>query len=74
MAAGRLDGYYQMDGPHIWDFAGASLIVEEAGGHVVDPATGGPHVLLGRSVLATSTKALGGELVRLLQSAASSQG
>lgn len=35
------------------DVAGASLIVEEAGGKVIDPS-GGPFSLMGRRVLATN--------------------
>ena len=35
------------------DVAGAAMIVEEAGGKVLDPA-GGPFSLMGRRVLATN--------------------
>ena len=39
VAAGRLDGYWELK-LFIWDMAAARLIVEEAGGKVSDPAGG----------------------------------
>ena len=39
VAAGRLDGYYER-GIHHWDYAAGALIVEEAGGWVVELSGG----------------------------------
>jgi myo-inositol-1(or 4)-monophosphatase len=43
VAAGRLDGYWELK-IFIWDMAAARLIVEEAGGRVSDPAGGNLHM------------------------------
>jgi myo-inositol-1(or 4)-monophosphatase len=41
LAAGRLDGYYET-ALQLWDWAGGALVLEEAGGRVVEtPPTGG---------------------------------
>ena len=37
VASGGADAYYEF-GLHVWDFAAAGLIVEEAGGVVIDPS------------------------------------
>ncbi len=37
IASGGADGYYEF-GIHVWDIAAAGLIVEEAGGVVIDPS------------------------------------
>ncbi len=55
-------------GPKIWDFAGGKLIVEEAGGVVLDPS-GEPHSLMGRSALAAATRELAEEVVAVLRAA-----
>tara|TARA_R110002050_G_scaffold74087_4_gene159104 strand:- start:1669 stop:1869 length:201 start_codon:yes stop_codon:yes gene_type:complete len=49
-----LDAFYEF-GIHPWDIAAALLIVEEAGGSVVDPS-GAPLNLLSRRVLGGSKK------------------
>ena len=37
LASGGVDASYEF-GLHVWDFAAAGLIVEEAGGVVLDPS------------------------------------
>jgi myo-inositol-1(or 4)-monophosphatase len=52
VAAGRLDGYWELRlGP--WDLAAGSLFVEEAGGRVTD-LTGGPVDLDAPTVVANN--------------------
>ncbi|MBI4868994.1 MAG: inositol monophosphatase [Candidatus Wallbacteria bacterium] len=52
VAAGRLDGFWELNlSP--WDVAAGSLLVQEAGGRVTD-MRGGPGYLHGRNVLATN--------------------
>lgn len=60
VAAGRIDIYYEW-GPHIWDFAAGRIIVERAGGQVLDPS-GDSHSLDGRAVFASNA-----HLVKALQ-------
>jgi len=48
---------YQCDGLYPWDAAAGTLIVQEAGGHVVD-SSGGVFDLMHPNYLATSTEAL----------------
>jgi myo-inositol-1(or 4)-monophosphatase len=43
VAAGRLDGYWQL-GNHLWDFAAGVLLIQEAGG-VVTALDGSPDYL-----------------------------
>ncbi|BDA46202.1 Inositol monophosphatase 2 [Coccomyxa sp. Obi] len=57
VASGRAEVSYEVGFGGPWDVAAASLIVEEAGGHVADPA-GGPFDIMGRRVLATSNAGL----------------
>ncbi len=52
VAAGRLDGYWEL-GLRPWDMAAGSLIVEEAGGKVT-ALDGKPLNLMGKSSLATN--------------------
>ena len=49
-AMGRLDAFYEVGFGGAWDVAAASLIVEEAGGLVLDPS-GAAFDLMGRRVL-----------------------
>ena len=51
VAAGRLDGFYEIGFGGCWDVAAASIIVQEAGGRVLDPA-GGAFDLMACRVLA----------------------
>lgn len=53
VAMGRLDAYYEIGLGGPWDLAGATLILEEAGGRVLDPS-GGPFRLMSRRVLGTN--------------------
>jgi myo-inositol-1(or 4)-monophosphatase len=52
VAAGRLDGYWELK-LHPWDVAAGLLIVEEAGGRASD-LHGGPVPRTGREVLASN--------------------
>jgi inositol-phosphate phosphatase/L-galactose 1-phosphate phosphatase len=53
VAAGRADISYEIGFGGPWDVAAASLIVEEAGGKVIDPS-GGSFSLMGRRVMASN--------------------
>jgi inositol-phosphate phosphatase/L-galactose 1-phosphate phosphatase len=55
VACGRLDGFYEIGFGGCWDVAAGALIVEEAGGKVLDPA-GGPFDVMARRVLAGTPK------------------
>lgn len=50
----RLDAYYEIGLGGCWDLCAAVLVLEEAGGRVLDPV-GGPFNLMGRRVLGTNT-------------------
>lgn len=67
VAAGRLDGYFEVD-LNIWDFAAGSIILEEAGGAVSDwhgaPLT--PDRT--KADLASSNGKIHGTLLQLIQS------
>ena len=52
VAAGRIEGYWEM-GPHEWDLAAGLLLVEEAGGRGSD-LRGRTAVLDRRQILATN--------------------
>ncbi|XP_023340872.1 inositol monophosphatase 1 [Eurytemora carolleeae] len=56
LAMGSVDAYFEM-GFHIWDYAGPSLIVREAGG-VVQDVSGSKIDYLARNILAASTPEL----------------
>jgi inositol-phosphate phosphatase/L-galactose 1-phosphate phosphatase len=49
----RLDVYYEIGLGGCWDLCAAVLILQEAGGKVLDPA-GGPFNLMSRRVLGTN--------------------
>ena len=53
VAMGRFDFYYEINLGGPWDMAAGALVLEEAGGSVVDPA-GGPFNLMSRRVLGTN--------------------
>src|SRR6185503_8790279 len=53
-AAGRVDGFWEMD-LHPWDTAAGVVIVEEAGGRVTD-FSGGPFSVYGKQILASNAK------------------
>ena len=65
VAAGRLDAFYEVGFGGPWDVAAAILLVEEAGGAVLDPA-GGPFDLLGRRVLVACSAELGADVAAVL--------
>jgi len=67
IACGRADVYVER-GPYIWDFAPGSLLIREAGGIILDPS-GSELTLAGRSLLATSSKELSTELIRIVREA-----
>ena len=54
VAMGRLDAYYEIGLGGPWDLAGASLILQEAGGSVLDPS-GKPFNVMSQRVLGTNT-------------------
>jgi myo-inositol-1(or 4)-monophosphatase len=52
VALGQMEGYWEV-GPHAWDLAAGSLLVEEAGGRISD-LRGRPVTAYGRQILATN--------------------
>ena len=50
---GRLDAYYEIGLGGPWDLAAGALVLEEAGGRVLDPC-GGPFNVMSRRVLGTN--------------------
>ncbi len=67
VACGRLDAFFEIGFGGCWDVAGATVIVREAGGVVLDPA-GGWFDLMGRRVLAANA-ALGPAIATILRDA-----
>lgn len=65
VAAGRLDGFWQMSGLQIWDMAAGSLMIKEAGGIVCD-FKGGETYLENSKIVAGNPKILR-ELIGLIQ-------
>eukprot|EP00898_Chlorokybus_atmophyticus_P005155 jgi/Chlat1/5640/Chrsp369S00866 len=68
IACGRLDAYYEFGIGGPWDAAAGAVILTEAGGDVIDPATGGKFDLLARRVLGSNGQ-LSQQLYSALQSA-----
>lgn len=64
VAAGRLDGFWEL-GLSIWDFAAGALLVEEAGGVVSDIRGGSQHLETG-NVIAANVR-LHGEITKTIQ-------
>ncbi|MEO5342791.1 MAG: inositol monophosphatase [Gammaproteobacteria bacterium SHHR-1] len=64
VAAGRLDGFWEL-GLSVWDFAAGALLIREAGGTVTDISGGDKHMQTG-NVVAGSIK-VHSEMVRLLR-------
>ncbi|XP_077470710.1 inositol monophosphatase 1-like [Stigmatopora argus] len=62
VASGRVEAYYET-GIHVWDIAGGSLIVSEAGGVLMD-VEGGPLDLMSRRVLAANNRSVADQLVK----------
>jgi len=71
IAAGRAELYYEgknsMQGPKPWDMAAGQLIVMEAGGVCLDPATGGPLDWTSGRVMAGNSEALSRYLIDLIK-------
>lgn len=65
VAMGRLDAYYEVGLGGCWDLAAATLIVQEAGGNVLDP-TGGPFNIMSRRVLGANDTAIAEDLASIL--------
>eukprot|EP01067_Filipodium_phascolosomae_P000999 Filipodium_phascolosomae@DN1693_c0_g1_i1.p1 len=65
VAMGRADAYFEIGGK-IWDVAAGTLILEEAGGHVMD-VSGGAFGLTSQRLVAVSSKQLGQELCKGLK-------
>ncbi|XP_071528090.1 inositol monophosphatase 2 isoform X3 [Panulirus ornatus] len=65
VALGAADANYSM-GVHCWDIAAGCLLVQEAGGVVIDTA-GGPFDLMRRRVLCASTQELAEKMAKLLK-------
>lgn len=63
VANGRFDAY-QCDGLYAWDAAAGTLIVREAGGYVID-SSGKEFDLLDPNFLATSSKELADQLLKI---------
>ncbi|KAK3610037.1 hypothetical protein CHS0354_032394 [Potamilus streckersoni] len=65
VARGQGEAYIEY-GIHIWDIAAGILIVQEAGGVVVDPK-GGPVDLVSRRVLCASSKTIAGQISAVVE-------
>ena len=64
VAMGRFDGFWELK-LEPWDVAAGKLLVEEAGGNVMD-FRGGPLDIYGQEILASNGK-IHGEMIRVLQ-------
>ncbi|PSC69083.1 Inositol monophosphatase 3 [Micractinium conductrix] len=53
VAQGRLDAFFELGLGGCWDLCAGVLVLEEAGGRVIDP-TGGPFNIMSRRVLGTN--------------------
>jgi fructose-1,6-bisphosphatase/inositol monophosphatase family enzyme len=77
VASGKVDAFFEEGewgsaaGIKIWDFAGGKLLIEEAGGVILDPSSGQKFDLLGRSVLVASSQALAVQILEVLKEARS---
>jgi len=73
VASGRWDLFLEEGswtdnvGPKIWDFAPAKLIVEEAGGVMLNIYDGGAFDLMGRSVFAAANRKLADEALAAMK-------
>jgi myo-inositol-1(or 4)-monophosphatase len=72
VASGRWDAFFEEGcwtanaGPKIWDFSGGKLIIEEAGGVMLD-LTGSPFDLMGRTVFCAANQKLADEIVQMMK-------
>jgi myo-inositol-1(or 4)-monophosphatase len=64
VAAGRFDGFFEYN-LHSWDVAAGILLVQEAGGEVID-FTGGDKAIERRELLATNSK-ITSEILEIIQ-------
>ncbi len=64
VACGRLDAFYEVNFGGCWDCAAGALVLQEAGGTVLDP-TGGPFDVMARRVLGTNGH-LGAKVAKVL--------
>ena len=64
LANGYVDAYFEY-GLHCWDLAAGSIIIQEAGGTVLDPE-GGPFNLMSRRILAASNEKVAREISGLI--------
>ncbi|XP_060525682.1 uncharacterized protein LOC132701610 [Cylas formicarius] len=64
VACGRVDAY-QCDGLYPWDAAAGTLIVKEAGGHVVDTTGKSEFDVMEPNFLATASKALSDKFIEI---------
>lgn len=64
VAIGACDAYVQF-GPQLWDWAAGVLMVQEAGGVVIDPC-GGEFDIHSHRMLAAATPELANQIVPLL--------
>lgn len=64
VACGRLDAFYEIGFGGCWDVAAGAIILQEAGGVLLDPA-GGPWDVMSRRVLGTNAH-LGPAVAKLL--------
>ncbi|XP_056149119.1 inositol monophosphatase 1-like [Lampris incognitus] len=65
VATGAADAYYHI-GMHCWDIAASAIIVQEAGGVVVD-TDGSQFDMMSRKVIAASSSAVANRIARVVQ-------
>lgn len=65
VAQGNHEAYVE-HGIHVWDIAAGKIIVEEAGGVVLDPS-GGPLDLMNRRVLAACNESVAKQLSKIIE-------
>ena len=64
VASGQLESYFE-NGLQIWDMAAGKIIVEEAGGVVVDP-NGGEIDISNRRILSAGTNEIAQKIATIL--------
>lgn len=71
VACGKLDGYYEghdkFQGPKPWDFGASQVIVQEAGGNLIDFKDGSPFDMTQGRILCCATKALQAQMLDVLK-------
>ncbi|XP_039610276.1 inositol monophosphatase 1 [Polypterus senegalus] len=65
VATGAVEAYYEI-GIHCWDIAAGAVIVQEAGGIVMD-VNGGPLDLMSRRIIAANSQAIGQRIAKEIQ-------